>query len=72
MIADKEKILAILEAVVAAKQDAKSKGFKRGNGGASEIPCPTKCGGVLRYSVAGVNGHLWAACTTKNCVRWME
>lgn len=37
------------------------------------INCPV-CGGTstLRFSRAGVNGHIHAACTTDNCVSWME
>lgn len=35
-----------------------------------EIPCPVD-GGVLRYSLA-FNGHIRAACSNKECVRWME
>jgi len=35
------------------------------------LPCPTACGGELRYSIAR-NGHIRAACSTVGCVRWME
>lgn len=46
--------------------------WKRGTPGASgEIPCPV-CGGKLRFSRAGYNGHIHAACSTEDCVRWME
>lgn len=44
-------------------------GGKRGLRGA--IACPN-CGGTLSYSVAGSNGHIWAACSTKECASWME
>lgn len=47
----------------------KATGSKRGVAGT--IPCPV-CGGELRYSIANVNGHIHAACATKECVRWME
>ena len=55
----------------AAKDDARAKGFKKGHGGRGEITCPT-CNGRLRYSVAGYNGHMHAACETKGCASWME
>lgn len=58
--------------VNATHKDAKGKGLKKGNGGQSELPCPSGCGGTLRYSVASVNGHIWGSCTTKGCVSWME
>jgi len=33
--------------------------------------CPL-CGGKLHYTVAALNGHVWGACETKNCLSWME
>lgn len=48
--------------------------WKRGTPGASgAIDCPV-CSGpkTLRFSRAGYNGHIHAACTTDDCVRWME
>jgi hypothetical protein len=46
--------------------------WKKGTPGASgTIPCPC-CGGTVRFSRAGYNGHVHAACSTKDCVRWME
>lgn len=60
-----------LEAVAALKADASARGFKRGNGGAGEIVCPVD-GGRLRYSVAGCNGHMMAACSNQGCVRFVE
>lgn len=58
--------------ITAAHEDAEKKGIIRGVGGASELPCPTECGGTLRYRVASINGHMHAACTTDGCLRWME
>lgn len=59
-------------AVGKAKDNARAKGFKRGSGGRGEVPC-TACNlGTIRYSVASVNGHMHAHCTTKGCVSWME
>lgn len=48
--------------------------WKRGMPGASgAIDCPV-CSGPnsLRFSRAGYNGHIHAACTTEDCVSWME
>ena len=55
----------------AAHAHAKEQGYGIGKGGVGALPCPI-CGGLLRYSVASVNGHMHAACTTDGCVRWME
>ena len=41
-------------------------------GVAGNIPCPICTDGTLNYSIAKVNGHIWGACSTKTCVRWME
>lgn len=39
---------------------------------AGAILCPA-CGiGKLRFSRSGYNGHIHAACSNENCVRWME
>ncbi len=37
------------------------------------VDCPI-CEGkdTLTYSIAYVNGHIHAQCSTKDCVRWME
>lgn len=40
--------------------------------GAGEMDCPVCKTGRLRYSRAAYNGHVHAACSTDNCVRWME
>ena len=48
--------------------------WKRGKPTASgSVACP-RCGqkDSLRYSRAGVNGHIHASCTTKDCLAWME
>lgn len=48
--------------------------WKRGTAGAGgTIDCPA-CGAEksLRFSRAGYNGHIHAACKTEGCVRWME
>jgi hypothetical protein len=58
--------------IPAAKADAKSKSLGVGSGGIGSLPCPSGCGGTLRYSVASVNGHMHGACSTDGCVSWME
>lgn len=60
-----------LLAMSKAMEDAKSKGIKKGHGGASSLQCPI-CKGVLNYSVASVNGHVWGRCATAGCVSWMQ
>lgn len=48
--------------------------WKRGTPGAGgQIDCPV-CGNreALRFSRAGYNGHIHAACSTPGCVSWME
>lgn len=69
---DEQRFARFVIAHSAAKAHAKQSGLKQGNGGRGELPCPTDCGGTLRYSVAAVNGHMHAACSTKGCVQWME
>lgn len=56
----------------AAHDDAKAKGLGKGHGGYGSIPCPSGCGGTLRYSVASYNGHMHGKCSTQGCVSWME
>lgn len=46
--------------------------WKAGTPGASgAIDCPV-CGGELRFSRAGYNGHIHASCSTADCVSWIE
>lgn len=48
--------------------------WKKGTPGSSgTIDCPA-CGGkgTLKFSRAGYNGHVHAACITLDCVQWME
>lgn len=53
-------------------RDVKSRGLlKQTTKG--EIPCPICDGGTVHYTYAGsVNGHVWARCTTEDCVNWTE
>lgn len=36
------------------------------------MPCPACKTGTVRYSQAQCNGHVHAACSTKDCAHWME
>lgn len=67
-----ERMKNLFKAFAAAKADAQQKGLRRGHAGSGEIPCPACGTGTLRYTVAAVNGHMWGACTTAECARWME
>ncbi len=64
-----EKMMLAIGAVCA---DAKTRGLKKGNGGAGEIDCPACKTGKLGYSVASYNGHIWGKCSTPECVAWMQ
>lgn len=47
--------------------------FVKGVSGSGAIDCPVCAGNKsLRFSRAGVNGHIHASCTTADCVAWME
>lgn len=43
---------------------------KKVKGCEGTITCP-KCKGVLHYSVAGGNNHIWGKCETEDCLSWM-
>jgi hypothetical protein len=58
-------------AIHSAKADAKANGYGVGAAGRGEVDCPLCSDGKIRYSVAGVNGHMHAACTN-GCTSWME
>lgn len=45
-------------------------GSKRGL--QDSMPCPVCKTGTLRYSIAGINGHVHGHCSTENCVSWMQ
>jgi hypothetical protein len=62
----------MLKAFDIAHEHASSLGLGLGKGGRGSLPCPKGCGGMLQYSVASVNGHMHARCTTKDCLSWME
>lgn len=60
-----------MEAMTLAHSDAKAKGIGKGSGGQSSVKCPLCPEGNIRYSVASINGHMHAGCTS-GCVSWME
>lgn len=59
-------------ALTVVHADAKAKGFRRGHGGGSSLPCPVCQTGTLAYSVSGCNGHIHGRCGTEGCVWWMQ
>lgn len=69
--AREREVAEIIQRIAVARTAiVKATGGKRGLSG--EIPCPCCDGGIIDYTVAGSNGHIWANCSTKGCVRWME
>jgi len=65
-----KRTATFLLALHAASEAAKTLGLKKGRGGAGTTECPI-CKGVLHFSVAAYNGHLWGKCDTKGCAAWM-
>lgn len=35
------------------------------------IVCP-RCGGELKFSTSSYNGHIRGACTTEDCLSWIQ
>ncbi len=70
--ADESRMLDMLTALSAVQAEAKAQGYGRGNPGRGNFLCPICKRGQLRYSVAGVNGHIWGKCSTDGCVAWMQ
>jgi hypothetical protein len=68
---DEEVSKMFNQAMIARKAIVTHTNGKRGVHG--KINCPI-CNGLetLCFSVDGSNGHIHAACSTKDCVRWME
>jgi hypothetical protein len=66
------RLESVMAAMSAARKHATAHGFKKNHGGNGEMPCPVCTDGTLRYSVASYNGHLWGACSTESCVRWIQ
>lgn len=65
-----ENTIKARQAIVASLGGPWKKGTPSAKGA---IDCPV-CGGekTLNFSRAGYNGHIHAACSTDDCVRWME
>ncbi len=66
-----ERCSDMLLAFAAVREDAKAHRLGKGKGGRGMITCPI-CKSILNYSVAGLNGHIWGACSTRGCVQWMQ
>lgn len=62
------RFMDTVTARTAAVADLEARGAVAGSG---TVACP-RCGGTLHYSRAAVNGHVWGACETPDCLRWME
>lgn len=69
---DEARMMDVLTAMAATQADAKAMGYGIGKGGRGKFLCPVCKRGQLRYSVAGVNGHIWGKCSTDGCVAWMQ
>lgn len=65
----KQQATQAREAIVAACGGHWVRGMVRHHG---EIECPVCRTGRLRFSRSGYNGHIYAGCTTPDCVRWMD
>lgn len=62
-----------LEGLEKAKQEIARRGFRRGSGGKSFMPCPmVGCKGVVSFAVCNANGHTMGVCSIKNCLNWIE
>lgn len=61
-----------ITARIDAKDHAKKLGYGKGRGGVGSLKCPCCEDGHIQYSVASVNGHMHARCSTGGCVSWME
>ena len=69
--AHRKEMEAVFDRTMVAREAiVEATGNQRGAAGA--IDCPVCRSGKLRYTVAGINGHIHASCTTEGCVRWME
>jgi len=62
----------VLAASAKVCEDADGRGLGEGHGGEGKIACPCCEVGMIRYSVAGVNGHIMARCSTVDCVRFIQ
>lgn len=70
--AEHDGLANLLTAVAHVKADAATKGYGRNHGGVNSCKCPLCTDGTIRYSVAAVNGHAHARCSTAGCLSFME
>lgn len=68
---NKEEFEATQKAIGKIFEDAKQRGFGKGRPGQAKIPCP-KCRKDLFYRVNSFNGHVWAKCSSDNCIGFMQ
>ena len=61
-----KKTLGVRAAIIAGMEAV---GAKSGEG---ECDCPACGTGRIHYHVTDYNGHIWARCSTKDCVNFME
>lgn len=64
-----ERMWIVRKAIVEACGGPWRKGMKTKAG---MIPCPVCKSGSVNFSRSGYNGHIHAACSTENCISWME
>lgn len=65
-----QAFLKTLQIVMAALRPIRAE--YRGRDGAGQIPCPLGCGGMLSWSLSGLNGRMHVRCTTQGCIWWKE
>ena len=71
LVATEVQLASVLKARAAIVEREERFG-RLGDGGVRDgMPCPICGTGALGYSIAP-NGHIWARCSTQNCVRWLE
>ena len=63
---------AMCQAMELVQEDAKRHNYGKRRPGQGKVPCPLCKVGEVFYSVAASNGHMFAKCSTANCVAWME
>jgi hypothetical protein len=63
---DDELPPAILALIAIKAKHGDEKGIE------DEMECPICQKGIIHYSIAGNNGHVWARCSTDGCVRFVQ
>ena len=70
---NKEKVDAFIDSVEKARVEIARRGFRRGSGGKSIMPCVVPgCRGVVSFAVCNANGHTMGVCSVKGCLNWIE